>query len=101
MLKTALLTATQNWLRAPVGGGLTEGLPTSPEELDSMSASGLGFGLLVKGMAKRVGAIQPGETEDKFMRRAVETTSPIVNSLVSWKAGAQKRVQKFLKQEQI
>ena len=65
-----------------------------------MSASGLGFGLLVKGMAKRVGAIQPGESEDKFMRRAVETTTPIVNSLVSWKAGAQKRVQKFLKQEQ-
>ena len=100
MFKTALLTATQNWLSAPVGGGLTEGAPTSPEELESMSASGLGFGLLVKGMAKRVGAIQPGETEDQFMRRAVESTTPIVNSLVSWKAGAQKRVQKFLKQEQ-
>ena len=64
-----------------------------------MSASGLGFGLLVKGMAKRVGAIQPGENEDQFMRRAVETTTPIVNSLVSWKGGAQKRVQKFLKQQ--
>ena len=100
MFKTALLTATQNWLSAPVGGGLTEGAPTSPEELESMSASGLGFGLLVKGMAKRVGAIQPGETEDQFMRRAVESTTPVVNSLVSWKAGAQRRVQKFLKQEQ-
>ena len=65
-----------------------------------MSASGLGFGLLVKGMAKRVGALQPGEDEDQFMRRAVETTAPIVNSLLSWKAGAQKRVYKFLKQEQ-
>ena len=64
-----------------------------------MSASGLGFGMLVKGMAKRVGAIQPGESEDQFMRRAVETTTPIVNSLMSWKAGAQKRVQRFLKQE--
>ena len=99
MFKTALLTATQNWLSAPVGGGLTEGAPTSPEELESMSASGLGFGLLVKGMAKRVGAIQPGESEDQFMRRAVETTTPIVNSLVSWKAGAQKRVQKFLNKQ--
>ena len=64
-----------------------------------MSASGLGFGLLVKGMAKRVGAIQPGESEDQFMKRAVETTTPIVNSLMSWKAGAQRRVQRFLKQE--
>ena len=64
-----------------------------------MSSSGLGFGLLVKGMAKRVGAIQPGESEDQFMRRAVETTTPIVNSLVSWKAGAQKRVQKFLNKQ--
>ena len=65
-----------------------------------MSSSGLGFGLLVKGMAKRVGAIQPGESEDKFMRRAVASTTPVVNSLVQWKAGAQRRVQKFLKQEQ-
>ena len=48
MFKTALLTATQNWLSAPVGGGLTEGVPTSPEELETMSATGLGFGLLVK-----------------------------------------------------
>ena len=100
MFKTALLTATQNWLSAPGGGGLTEGTPSSPEELDSMSSSSLGCGLLVKGMAKRVGAMYPGENEDQFMRRAVETTTPIVNSLVSWKAGAQKRVQKFLKQEQ-
>ena len=100
MLKTALLTASQNWLRAPVGGGLTEGQPTSPEELESMSSSDLGFGLLVKGMAKRVGSVEPGESEDGFMRRAVVATAPIVNSLVQWKAGAQKRVQKFLKQEQ-
>ena len=100
MLKTALLTATQNFLRAPVGGGLTEGLPTSPEELESMSSTGLGFGLLVKGLAKRVGDIEPGESEDTFMRRAVKSTVPVVNSLVQWKAGAQKRVQKFLKQEQ-
>ena len=64
-----------------------------------MSSSNLGFGLLVKGMAKRVGAIYPGESEDQFMRRAVETTTPIVNSLVSWKAGAQKRVQKFLNKQ--
>ena len=46
MWKTALMTATQNCLSAPVGGGLTEGMPSSAEELDSMSASGLGFGLL-------------------------------------------------------
>ena len=100
MLKTALLTATQNWLRAPVGGGLTEGLPASPEELESMSSTGLGFGLLVKGLAKRVGDIEPGESEDSVIRRAVKSTAPVVNSLVQWKAGAQKRVQKFLKQEQ-
>ena len=99
MFKTALLTATQNWLSAPVGSGLTEGMPSSPEELDSMSTSGLGFGLLVKGMAKRVGAIYPGESEEQFMRRAVVTTTPIVNSLVSWRVGAQKRVQKFLNKQ--
>ena len=64
-----------------------------------MSSSSLGFGLLMKGMAKRVGAISPGENEDQFMRRAVETTTPIVNSLVSWRAGAQKRVQKFLNKQ--
>ena len=64
-----------------------------------MSSSSLGFGLLVKGMAKRVGAIYPGENEDQFMRRAVETTTPIVNSLVSGKGGAQKRVQRFLSQQ--
>ena len=100
MFKTALLTATQNWLSAPVGSGLTEGAPSSPEELESMSSSSLGFGLLVKGMAKRVGAIYPGENEDQFTRRAVVTTTPIVNSLVSWRAGAQKRVQKFLNKQQ-
>ena len=33
------------------------------------------------------------------MRRAVATTTPIVNSLVSWRAGAQKRVQKFLNKQ--
>ena len=99
MWKTALMTATQNCLSAPVGGGLTEGMPSSAEELDSMSASGLGFGLLVKGMAKRVGAIYPGESEEQFMRRAVATTTPIVNSLVSWRVGAQKRVQKFLNKQ--
>ena len=96
MWKTALMTATQNCLSAPVGGGLTEGMPSSTEELDSMSASGLGFGLLVKGMAKRVGAMYPGESEEQFMRRAVATTAPIANSLMTWRAGAQKRVQKFL-----
>ena len=100
MLKTALLTASHNWLRAPVGGGLTEGQPTSPEELESMSSSDLGFGLLVKGMAKRVGSAEPGESEEGFMKRAVVATAPIVNSLVQWKAGAQKRVQRFLNQEE-
>ena len=64
-----------------------------------MSSSSLGFGLLVKGMAKRVGDIYPGENHEEFMKRAVETTTPIVNSFVSWKGGAQKRVQKFLAQQ--
>ena len=33
------------------------------------------------------------------MKRAVVATAPIVNSLVQWKAGAQKRVQKFLNKQ--
>ena len=99
MFKSALMTATRNWLSAPVGSGLTEGAPSSPEELESMSSSSLGFGLLVKGMAKRVGDIYPGENHEEFMKRAVETTTPIVNSFVSWKGGAQKRVQRFLSQQ--
>ena len=64
-----------------------------------MSSSRLGIGMLVKGMAKRVGDIYPGENHEEFMKRAVETTTPIVNSLVSWRAGAQKRVQKFLNKQ--
>ena len=99
MFKTALMAATRNWLSAPVGSGLTEGAQSSLEELESMSSSSLGFGLLVKGMAKRVGDIYPGENHEEFMKRAVETTTPIVNSFVSWKGGAQKRVQRFLSQQ--
>ena len=34
MWKSALMTATRNWLSAPVGSGLTEGAPSSPEELE-------------------------------------------------------------------
>ena len=96
MWKSALMTATRNQLSAPVGSGLTEGLPSSPEELETMSSSSLGFSMLVKGMAKRVGEMQSGETHEGFMKRAVEITAPIVNSLVSWKSGSQKRVQKYL-----
>ena len=64
-----------------------------------MSSSRLGFGMLVKGMANRVGDIYSGENHEEYMKRAVETTTPIVNSLVSWRAGAQKRVQKFLNKQ--
>ena len=64
-----------------------------------MRSSRLGFGMLVKGMAKRVGDIYPGENHEEFMKRAVETTTPIINSFVSWKGGAQKRVQRFLSQQ--
>ena len=64
-----------------------------------MSSSSLGFSMLVKGMAKRVGDMQIGENYEEYMKRAVETTTPIVNSFVSWKGGAQKRVQRFLSQQ--
>ena len=64
-----------------------------------MSSSRLGFSMLVKGMAKRVGDMQIGENYEGSKKRAVETTTPIVNSFVSWKGGAQKRVQRFLSQQ--
>ena len=99
MFKSALMTATRNWLSAPVGSGLSEGAPSSLEELESMSSSRLGFGMLVKGMAKRVGDMQIGENYEEYMRRAVETTTPIVNSFVSWKSGSQKRVQMYFSQQ--
>ena len=55
MWKTALMTATAQWLSAPVGSGLTPGPPSEPEELEAMSSSRLGFSMLAKGMAERVG----------------------------------------------
>ena len=64
-----------------------------------MSSSRLGFSMLVKGMAKRVGEMQIGETYEGYMKRAVETTTPIIIFFVSWKSGSQKRVQKYLSQQ--
>ena len=39
------------------------------------------------------------ESLDEYMKRAVATTTPIVNSYVSWKSGPQKRVQKYFSQQ--
>ena len=44
-------------------------------------------------MAKRVGARQDGESPDAFMKKAMLTTTPIINSYVDWKSSAQKKVQ--------
>ena len=33
------------------------------------------------------------------MKRAIATTAPVVNSLIQWKAGAQRRVTKYLKEQ--
>ena len=55
MYKTALMTATAEWLSAPVGKGLTPGEAAEPEAA-AILEQGLGFRLLVKGMTKRVGA---------------------------------------------
>ena len=99
MWKSALMTATRNWLSAPVGSGLTPGPPSDPEELETMSSSSLGFSMLAKGMAKRVGDVHISVSLDEYMKRAVATTTPIVNSYVSWKSGSQKRVQKYFSQQ--
>ena len=64
-----------------------------------MSSSSLGFSMLAKGMAKRVGDMHISESLDEYMKRAVATTTPIVNSYVSWKSGSQKRVQKYFSQQ--
>ena len=50
-------------------------------------------------MAKRVGDMHISESLDEYMKRAVATTTPIVNSHVSWKSGSQKRVQKYFSQQ--
>ena len=86
MWKAALMTATNQWLSAPVGMGLTPGEPSEPEELEAMSTSRLGFSMLAKCMAKRVGDMHSGEGIGEYMKRAVATTTPIINSYVSWKA---------------
>ena len=64
MWKSALMTATRKWLSAPVGSCLTSGQPSSLEDLETMSSWRLGFSMLVKGMAKRGGEMQSGETHD-------------------------------------
>ena len=99
MWQTALMTATAQWLSAPVGSGLTPGPPSEPEELEAMSSSRLGFSMLARGMAKKVGDMHIGEGIDDYMKRAIATTTPIVNSYVSWKSGSQKRVQKYFSQQ--
>ena len=86
MWKAALMTATNQWLSAPVGMGLTPGEPSEPEELEAMSTSRLGFSMLAKGMAKRVGDMHSGEGIGEYMKWAVATTTPIINSYVSWKS---------------
>ena len=98
MWKAALMTATSQWLSSPVGMGLTPGEPSEPEELEAMTTSRLGFSMLAKGVAKRVGDMHSGEGIGEYMKRAVATTTPIVNSYVSWKSGSQKRVQKWFAQ---
>ena len=81
-----------------MGSGLTRGEASEPEELESMS-SGLGFSMLAKGMAKNVGEMQTSESVTDYVKRAIATTTPVVNSFIQWKAGAQKRVTKFLKEQ--
>ena len=84
MWKAALMTATNQWLSSPVGMGLTPGEPSEPEELEAMSTSRLGFSMLAKGIAKRVGDMHSGEGIDEYMKRAAATTTPIINAYVSW-----------------
>ena len=95
---TALMTATSQWLHSSVGFGVTQGKASKPEELESMS-TGIGFNMLAQAMARNVGSIETDETVTDYMKRAVATTAPVVNSLIQWKAGAQRRVTKFLKEQ--
>ena len=63
-----------------------------------MSTSSLGFSMLARGMANKVGDMRISESVEDYMKRAIATTTPIVNSYVSWKSGSQKRVQKWFAQ---
>ena len=42
-----------------------------------MSSSSLGFSMLAKGMAKRVGDMHISESLDEYTKRAVATTTPM------------------------
>ena len=71
-------------LQHPSVGFQGMGEVSEPEELESMS-SGLGFSMLAKGMAKNVGEMQTSESVTDYVKRAIATTTPVVNSFVQWK----------------
>ena len=91
LYKNALLTATARRLNIGIGKGLAQAEP-APEIYENTR----GFNMMTKGLAilmqKNGDKYQPREKAEDYLRKVMDSNTPVINAAVAWGAAAEKKV---------
>ena len=95
LYKNALMTTTTRCLDSGIGKGLTQAEP-APEIYENT----LGFSMMAKGIAvwmqKKGDKCQPFEKAEDYLKRVMDSNTPVINAAVAWGAAAEKKVAELI-----
>ena len=95
LYKNALMTTTARRLDSGIGKGLAQAEP-APEIYENTR----GFSMMAKGIAvwmqKKGDKCQPLEKAEDYLKRVMDSNTPVINAAVAWGAAAEKKVAELI-----